>query len=129
VALMKPRARSRISLISADPGVAPRIEHHYDSEPADIAALQAGADLVVEFTRGATEVGEPAWSTSQHLCGSVPMGADGDAAAVLDPQCRVRGVDGLWVIDGAALPSIPSRGPHATTVMLAHRAAEFVTAG
>ena len=45
------------------------------------------------------------------------------------PQCRVRGVDGLWVIDGSVLPSITSRGPHATTVMLAHRAAQFVTTG
>jgi choline dehydrogenase len=45
---------------------------------------------------------------------------------VLDSQCRVRGVDGLWVVDGSIMPSIPSRGPHATTVMLAHRAAEFV---
>lgn len=129
VALMRPRARSRLTLVSADPAVPPRISHHYDSEAADVAALQAGAELVRELTRGATEVGEPAWSTSQHLCGSAPMGADGDAAAVLDPQCRVRGVDGLWVVDGAALPSIPSRGPHATTVMLAHRAAEFITSG
>ncbi|MET0701043.1 MAG: mycofactocin system GMC family oxidoreductase MftG [Mycobacterium sp.] len=129
VALMQPRARSRIALVSADPLIPPSIEHHYDSEPADVAALQAGADLVSEMTRGATDFGDPAWSTSQHLCGSAPMGRDGDAAAVLDPQCRVRGVDGLWVVDGAALPGIPSRGPHATTVMLAHRAAEFLSAG
>jgi choline dehydrogenase-like flavoprotein len=72
---------------------------------------------------------EPLWSTSQHLCATAPMGRDSDELAVLDPQCRVRGVDGLWVIDGAALPAITSRGPHATIVMLAHRAAEFVTAG
>ena len=35
--------------------------------------------------------------------------------------------DGLSVIDGSVLPTIPSRGPHATTVMLAHRAAQFLT--
>jgi choline dehydrogenase-like flavoprotein len=57
------------------------------------------------------------------------MGDDDDEHAVLDPQCRVRGVDGLWVVDGSVLPSITSRGPHATIVMLAHRAAEFVAAG
>ena len=55
------------------------------------------------------------------------MGADDDPAAVLDPQCRVRGVDGLWVVDGSILPAITSRGPHATIVMIGHRAAEFIT--
>ncbi|PQM48219.1 Aerobic cobaltochelatase subunit CobN [Mycobacterium talmoniae] len=49
-----------------------------------------------------------------------------DERAVVDHRCRVRGIDGLWVVDGSVLPGIPSRGPHATIVMLAHRAAEFI---
>ncbi|SRX92050.1 putative dehydrogenase [Mycobacterium tuberculosis H37Rv] [Mycobacterium shimoidei] len=126
VALMRPRARGRITLVSADPLVQPRIEHHYDSEPADIAALQRGSDLARQLASTATEVGEPAWSTSQHLCGSAPMGAEDDPHAVVDHRCRVLGIDGLWVIDGSILPVITSRGPHATIVMLGHRAAEFV---
>lgn len=126
VALMQPRARGRIALVSADPDVPPRIEHRYDSEPADIAALRQGCELARELTTGSTTLGEPAWSTSQHLCGSAPMGSDGDPRAVVDQRCRVRGVDGLWVIDGSVLPAITSRGPHATIVMLGHRAAEFV---
>jgi predicted dehydrogenase (TIGR03970 family) len=126
VALMRPRARGRITLVSADPEVAPRIEHRYDSEPSDVAALQHGTELVSELVRATTQVGDPAWSTSQHLCGSAPMGADDDLRAVVDPRCRVRGLDGLWVIDGSVLPVVPSRGPHATIVMLGHRAAEFV---
>ena len=72
------------------------------------------------------EVAAVSWSTSQHLCGTAPMGVDGDAAAVVDTRCRVRGVDGLWVVDGSVLPAITSRGPHATIVMLGHRAAEFI---
>jgi predicted dehydrogenase (TIGR03970 family) len=127
VALMRPRARGRVALVSADPMLPPLIEHHYDSEPADIAALQAGCDLAREIAGPTTEVGEPAWSTSQHLCGSAPMGGAGDPAAVVDRKCRVHGVDGLWVIDGSVLPTITSRGPHASIVMLAHRAAEFVS--
>jgi predicted dehydrogenase (TIGR03970 family) len=126
VALMQPRARGRLTLVSADPMVPPLIEHHYDSEPADIAALQAACDLAREIAGPTTEVGEPAWSTSQHLCGSAPMGRAGDPAAVVDHECRVHGVDGLWVIDGSVLPTITSRGPHATIAMLGHRAAEFV---
>jgi predicted dehydrogenase (TIGR03970 family) len=127
VALMQPRARGRITLVSADPAVPPRIEHRYDSEPDDVAALQRGTELVRELVGSAIEVGAPAWSTSQHMCGSAPMGPAGDPVAVVDHRCRVHGIDGLWVVDGSVLPSITSRGPHASIVMLAHRAAEFVS--
>lgn len=127
VALMRPRARGRITLLSADPMVPPMIEHRYDSEPADIAALRAGCALAREIACSTTELGEPSWSTSQHLCCSAPMGRAEDPAAVVDHQCRVHGVDGLWVIDGSVLPAITSRGPHASIAMLGHRAAEFVT--
>jgi len=126
VALMAPRARGRITLLSPDPGVAPRIEHRYDSEPDDVAALRAGSELARELAGAATHVGSQVWSTSQHLCGSAPMGTDADPRAVVDHRCRVRGTENLWVIDGSILPAITSRGPHATIVMLGHRAAEFV---
>ena len=126
VAVMRPTAHGRISLVSSDPMVPPRICHHYDSEPTDLAALRLGGQLVTEILGSTTELGEPAWSTSQHLCGTAPMGSDGDDYAVVDPHCRVRGVDGLWVIDGSVLPRIPSRGPHETIAMIAHRAKEFV---
>ncbi|WP_156749727.1 mycofactocin system GMC family oxidoreductase MftG [Mycobacterium sp. E1747] len=126
VALMQPRARGRIALVSADPDVAPHIEHRYDSEPDDVAALRAGTEMARELIGGATEVGAPVWSTSQHLCGTAPMGPDTDPRAVVDPRCRVHGIDNLWVIDGSILPAVTSRGPHATIVMIGHRAAEFV---
>ena len=126
VALMRPLAHGRVSLVSADPMVAPRIEHRYDSEPADVAALRGGCELAAEILGATTQLGEPMWSTSQHLCGTAPMGIDGDEHAVVDPRCRVRGVDGLWVVDGSILPRITSRGPHATIAMIGHRAAEFV---
>ncbi len=129
VALMTPRARGAITVVSPDPAVPPLIDHRYDSEPADVAALARGAELVRELAGAAIELGDARWSTSQHLCGSVRMGDDGDAHAVVDSRCRVRGVENLWVVDGSVLPAIPSRGPHATTVMLAHRAAEFVHRG
>jgi choline dehydrogenase len=127
VALMRPRARGRLTLVSADPLVPPRIQHRYDSEPGDVAALQAGCDLAREIAGSTTQVGEPGWSTSQHLCGTAPMGSVGDPLAVVDHQCRVHGIDRLWVIDGSVLPTITSRGPHATIAMLGHRAAEFVS--
>lgn len=125
VALMRPHSRGSVGLLSADPDVLPAIKHHYDSEPADIAKLSAGAELARDLT-GGTAAATVSWSTSQHLCRTAPMGRDDDEAAVVDPNCRVRGVDGLWVVDGSVLPAIPARGPHATIVMVGHRAAEFV---
>ena len=127
VALMRPLARGRITLASSDPLVPPKIQHRYDSEPGDVAALQRGSDLARELAGPTTQIGQSAWSTSQHLCSSAPMGRAQDPAAVVDHQCRVHGIDGLWVIDGSVLPTITSRGPHASTVMLGHRAAEFVS--
>ncbi len=116
-----------MALASADPDVAPIIEHRYDREPADIARLTAGAELARELVSTTAQVGSVSWSTSQHLSSTAPMGVDGDATAVVDTQCRVHGVDNLWVVDGSVLPAITSRGPHATIVMIGHRAAEFVT--
>jgi predicted dehydrogenase (TIGR03970 family) len=126
VALMQPRSRGRLRIVSDDPDVAPVIEHRYDSDPHDVATLSAGAELARELASSSTEVGQATWSTSQHLCATAPMGREGDEAAVVDERCKVRGVDRLWVVDGSVLPAVTGRGPHATIVMLGHRAAEFV---
>ncbi len=126
VTLMRPKSRGVVSIVSADPEVPPVIEHRYDSEPDDVDKLRAGIALSRELVGATAEVGPSSWSTSQHLSGTAPMGADGDEAGVVDPRCRVYGIAGLWVVDGSVLPVIPSRGPHATIVMVGHRAAEFI---
>jgi len=127
IALMRPKSRGRLTLRSSDPTVPLQIEHRYDTDPGDVAFLERGSDLARELCAPIARLGEPLWSTSQHLCGSAPIGNDDDDHAVLDPHCRVRGVNALWVVDGSALPAITSRGPHASIVMFAHRAAEFIT--
>lgn len=124
VALMRPHSRGRVRLASADPAVAPVIEHRYDTVADDVDALRRGAELARELVSHTAEVGEASWSTSQHLAGTAPMGTGADA--VLDPTCRVLGVEGLWVVDGSIMPEITSRGPHATIAMIGHRAAEFL---
>jgi choline dehydrogenase-like flavoprotein len=126
VALMQPESRGRVTLASADSQIPPIIEHRYDRAPADVAKLEAGVELARELARTTAEVGPVSWSTSQHLAGTAPMGLDRDEDAVVDPQCRVHGVENLWVVDGSVLPMITSRGPHATIVMIGHRAAEFI---
>ena len=119
VAVMAPQARGRVSLVSADPSAPPRIEHRYDSEPGDTAALAAGCGRVADLFGGVIDLGAPQWSTSQHLCGTAPMGE------VTDARCRVFGIQGLSVVDGSVLAGIPARGPHGMIAALAHRAAEF----
>jgi predicted dehydrogenase (TIGR03970 family) len=127
VALMRPRARGRVRIVSADPSDPPTIEHRYDSEPADVAHLAEGAAVAREIVRGTVDFGEPSWSTSQHLAGTAPMGTEHDPRAVTDFRCRVRGVERLSVVDGSIMPAITSRGPHATIAMIGHRAAEFIS--
>jgi len=124
VTLMRPQSRGRLTLTSADAEVPPLIEHRYDGDVSDATVLADGADLAHDLAGSGYEARDSFWSTSQHLCGTVPMGRDGEAP--LDEKCRVRGVDGLWVVDGSVLPDITSRGPHATIVMIGHRAAEFI---
>lgn len=126
ISLMYPRSRGRLRLVSADPDVPLQIEHHYDEE-SDVAVLSEGLGLVRDLFPGAVRSDEPLWSTAQHLAASAPMGRDDDERAVLDARCAVRGIEGLSVVDGASLPQLTGRGPHATIVMLAHRAAEFLS--
>lgn len=119
VTLMRPASRGRVTITSPDPDVPPVIEHRYDSVSADVELLRSGTALASELA-GATVQSEASWATSQHLCGTARMGV------AVDTQCRVLGVENLWVVDGSILPRIPSRGPHATIVMAGHRAAEFI---
>jgi choline dehydrogenase-like flavoprotein len=127
IALMHPHSRGRVALTSPDPTTAPLIDHRYDSAPADIAKLDEGAQLARELVGKTAQLGPVSWSTSQHLSSTAPMGVDGDPRAVVDARCRVHGVENLWVVDGSVLPRITGRGPHATIVMMGHRAAEFIS--
>ncbi|QDQ96917.1 mycofactocin system GMC family oxidoreductase MftG [Tomitella fengzijianii] len=132
-ALMAPRGRGRMVPHPTDPLGAPRIEHHYLSDPRDKAAAVAAVDLA----RGlldASGIGAPIdgmtphLGTSQHLSGTCPMGSD-VGTSVVDQCCRVHGIAGLYIVDTSVFPRVPSRGPHATAVMLAERAAEFIASG
>ena len=85
-------------------------------------AAATGADAVADGPDAALD----AWiaahlGTSQHTCGTVPLGRT--SASPVDERLRVRGVDGLRVVDGSVLPRVPRRGPHATVLMVAELAA------
>ncbi len=64
--------------------------------------------------------------TNYHPVGTARMGPEGDPMAVLDARLRVRGVDGLRVIDASAMPLIPSGNTNAPTLALADRAVALI---
>lgn len=149
VALQAPDSRGRISLVSTDPAVQPRIEYRYLATGADRgrmrAAVRLAADLLATramapLVAGRTDLPDgvlrddaalDGWvqdhlATAVHLAGSARMGPDGDPGAVVDQHLRVRGVEGLRVADTSVLPVVPTRGPAATAVAIGERAAELV---
>jgi choline dehydrogenase len=132
-----------VSLASADPVDPPRIDYHSLEAAIDRSHLQLATELGISIlesnamralgvrrtspVRGADL---PAWitdniTTAVHLCSSARMGPDADPTAVVDQYCRVRGVEGLRVVDTSVLPTAPSRGPAATAVLIGERASAF----
>lgn len=143
VALMRPQSAGLLRLPSGDPSASPVIEHRYLSERADRARLLEAAALAEELLSripgaclGAkvppvTRPGVAAWlrerlGTSQHLVGTCRMGGERDERAVVDHGLRVRGVHGLSVADLSVVPVPLSRGPQASAVMIAERAADLL---
>ncbi|OOE76966.1 choline dehydrogenase [Salinivibrio sp. ML290] len=64
--------------------------------------------------------------SAYHPSCTCKMGADDDALAVLDEQCRVRGIQGLRVVDSSVFPTIPNGNLNAPTIMVAERAADMI---
>ena len=66
--------------------------------------------------------------TVHHPAGTCKMGTSSDPLAVVDPQLRVRGIDGLRVVDASVMPDLPTGNINAAVVMIAEKAAEAVRA-
>jgi choline dehydrogenase len=141
-----PESRGSVRLRSTDPREPPRISLNFLSTEGDRATARRCIELVRQvyatrpladhidretspgpevrsaaeidaFTRRAAEVGH-------HPVGTCAMGTGEDA--VVDPQLRVRGIEGLRVVDASIMPSIPGGNTYAPTVMVAEKAADLI---
>jgi len=144
--LLKPRSSGRLTLRSRDPMAPPILDPQYLSHPEDLALLvtgvrrarevfrapalaqvvttpmqpeldiEADADLV-DFVRKKAE-------TLYHPVGTCRMGRD--EGAVVDSELRVRGLEGLRVVDASVMPTLIRGHTNAPTIMIAERAADLL---
>ena len=145
---MRSLSRGNITLRSPDPLAAPIIRFNYMSHELDWQEmracvrltreifgtqpfdayrgeeLQPGADIVTDeaidtFVRAKVE-------TAYHPSGAARMGAAADRGSVVDPDCRVIGVEGLRVVDSSIMPRITNGNLNAPTIMIAEKGADLI---
>lgn len=146
VSLTRPRSRGRIELGDS---LEPVINHQLLGDPADVATLIGAMKLVDRLFRTpalraitladrspspvpADDAGWEAYVRAKamityHPVGSCRMGSD--AASVVDPHCRVRGIGRLRIADASIMPQITSGNTNAATIMIGEKAAELIRTG
>jgi len=145
---MRSASRGDVTLRSSDPRVAPRIRFNYMSQESDwddfrrcirltreIIGQQAFAPyLKSEIQPGAGVQSDDELNafirehveSAYHPCGTARMGAASDPGAVVDPECRVIGVDGLRVADSSIFPRVTNGNLNGPSIMTGEKAADHI---
>jgi choline dehydrogenase-like flavoprotein len=145
----RPDSQGEIRIVSRNPDVKPHIDaNHFATERDRASAVSlfrwlralgrqpALARWIVEETAPGPSIETDddilanaiaLGGTSYHVCGTARMGSD--EASVLDPQLRVRGVDGLRVVDTSIMPTIVSGNTNAPAMAIGLRAADLIRHG
>jgi choline dehydrogenase len=146
VVLVRVHSRGSVRLRSADPSWAPVIDAGYLTDERDLEALVTGVEkardiaavgplasvLAGEWSPGDAVQGRDALRATvrdtleslYHPVSSCRMGTDDQA--VVDPQLRVRGIEGLRVADASVMPTLVRGNTNAPTMMIAERAADLI---
>jgi choline dehydrogenase len=154
IALVAVRSRGQIRLRSTDPRHKPVIDPAYHSDGADIEPLVTGIQMAREFAsarpmskickselapgddvRSDAEIRDFVRHNLTTACdpvGTCAMGGGSRVAAsrltsVVDPELRVRGVEGLRVADASVMPTVPRGNTSAPTIAIAERAADLIS--
>jgi choline dehydrogenase len=141
--LVQPQSRGEVRLRSADAADPPVIDPRYLDAAVDLEVLVAGVELAREMAQTKAFAGFNAGegapgsqtanlrdyirshaSTVWHPVGTCKMGHDRDA--VVDPQLRVHGIEGLRVADASVMPTIVSGNTNTACVMIGEMAADLV---
>ena len=146
VGTLREHSRGTVRLASADPSERPVIDFNFLDDPRDLEDLRAcvhqARDIASQsaFDPFRGEAEEP-WASARsdaeidqliretaesayHPSGTCKMGTD--PLAVVDPQCRVHGIDGLRVVDSSIMPSITSGNLNAPSMMIGEKAADII---
>ena len=148
VCTLRPESTGTIRLATKDPLAPPLIDANYLAERKDLDTLIAGVKMgreifaqsglapyrASEFQPGAavkTDAEIEQWirakcETIYHPVGTCKMGPDNDAMAVVDSQCRVRGIEGLRVVDASVMPTLVGGNTNAPTIMIAEHVAAWM---
>ncbi len=145
---MRSKSRGWVRLRSAEPADKPRILFNYMSHPDDWTEMRACVRLTREIFaqpafdpyRGEEIQPGAAVQTDEqidafvrdhvesayHPCGTCRMGRTDDKLAVVDPDTRVIGLDGLHVVDSSIIPSVTTGNLNAPTIMIGEKAADAI---